>query len=209
MIPIEKMIQEQMIARDITDPAVINAMREVDRADFVPLEFKSYAYYDRPLPIGKGQTISQPYMVAYMAQLLELRPHEKLLEIGTGCGYSAAVMSRMVSHVYSIEIIEWLVGLARDNLKTAHIENVSTRFGDGNKGWPEEAPFDKIVLTAATPEIPKPLKQQLKIGGRILAPIGKRNQQILMVRKTGEDRFKESKHIQVRFVPLTGDKNVQ
>lgn len=152
------MIDSQLKRRDIVDPKVINAMREVDRAKFVPEDLVGRAYEDGPLPIGKEQTISQPYIVAYMAQALKLSKEDIVIEVGTGCGYNAAVLSQIVSHVYSVEIVEWLAELAKENLSNAGIENVSARVGDGYKGWPEKAPFDAIVLTAATAEIPVPLK---------------------------------------------------
>jgi protein-L-isoaspartate(D-aspartate) O-methyltransferase len=204
MITKQEMIERQLKARDIYDPKVIRAMDEIDRTIFVPHEFKGSAYVDGPLPIGKDQTISQPYIVAYMAQALQLKPEEVVLEIGTGCGYNAAVLSRMVSHVYSIEIIEWLARLAQENLEKTSFQNISVRYGDGYKGWPEKAPFDAIMLTAAPPEVPRPLKQQLKVGGRLLAPIGGVFQSLVLLYKTGEDSFEEKTLHPVRFVPMTG-----
>src|SRR5690606_28902602 len=174
----EEMIEYQLKRRGIVDQEVIQAMREVDRAAFVPEDLKDKAYEDGPLPIGKEQTISQPYIVAYMAQALQLKKEDSILEIGTGCGYNAAVLSRMVAQVYSIEVIEWLFELAQKNLSEAGMDRVITCAGDGYKGWPEKAPFDAIILTAATPEIPEPLKQQLKIGGRLIAPVGETSQNL-------------------------------
>ncbi|MFO8145793.1 MAG: protein-L-isoaspartate(D-aspartate) O-methyltransferase [Gillisia sp.] len=200
----EEMIENQLIRRGIKDPDVLQAMREIDRELFIPEEMRDKAYYDGPLPIGKGQTISQPYIVAYMAQELKLKPDDIVLEIGTGCGYNAAVMSKLVSHVYSIEVIEWLAEYAKENLETAGIENISTRWGDGYKGWPEEAPFDAIILTAAPPAIPEPLKEQLKIGGRLLAPVGVTRQSLNLLTRTGKDTFIEKELILVSFVPMTG-----
>ena len=142
----EEMIEKQIKKRGVKDPEVIRAMWEVDRALFVPAELQEKAYEDGPLPIGEDQTISQPYIVAYMAEQLQLNSEDIVLEVGTGCGYNAAVLSRIVKHVYSIEIIGWLTDLARKNLENAGIENVSTRNDDGYKGWPEKAPFDAIIL---------------------------------------------------------------
>lgn len=200
-----EMMDRQLKGRGITDPKVLKAMWEVDRTKFVPEEMVEYAYEDGPLPIGKGQTISQPYVVAYMAQELNLNPEDRVLEIGTGCGYNAAVLSKIVTHVYSIEIIEWLAELAKENLKKAGIQNVSCRCGDGYQGWPEEAPFEAITLTAAPPEIPEPLMQQLKIGGRILAPVGESIQNLKLIEKTGADTFRQKVLLPVKFVPMTGD----
>src|SRR6056297_2896789 len=175
----EDMIEYQLKARKISDPDVLRAMEEVDRTLFVPLDMQDKAYEDRPLPIGKNQTISQPYIVAYMAENLRLNKSEKVLEVGTGCGYNAAILSRLAKHVYSVEIIEWLAQLANENLEKTGFKNITTRHGDGYMGWPAEAPFDAIILTAAPSSIPKPLKEQLRIGGRILAPVGRINQKLV------------------------------
>lgn len=204
MVSKEEMITEQLEGRDITDNNVLDAMRQVDRAIFVPEDMKHKAYEDKPLPIGKGQTISQPYIVAYMAQALELEEDDKVLEIGTGCGYNAAVMAQMVDKVYSIEIVEWLGEQAKKNLKEAGIENIESKVDDGYKGWPEHAPFDKVILTAAAPEIPQPLKDQMAIGGKLLAPVGRDHQILIMLEKLSEDNFKKEKYLPVRFVPMTG-----
>lgn len=200
----ERMIERHLKGRDIDDERVIEAMKSINRETFIPEDVQELAYEDSPLPIGKGQTISQPYIVAFMAQALELKSHEKVLEIGSGCGYNAAVLSRLVSHVFTIEIIEWLARLAGKNLKKEGIDNVSVRFGDGYQGWPEKAPFDKIMLTAATPVIPEPLKKQLKTGGKILAPVSNTYQKLALIEKHGEDNFIEHDLIHVRFVPMTG-----
>ena len=205
----DEMMERQLIDRGIRDPRVLNAMWNVDRADFVPADMQKHAYEDRPLPIGKDQTISQPYIVAYMAQELMLNPDSVVMEVGTGCGYNAAVLSRIVKQVYSVEIIEWLAKLARENLQRAGIKNVTSRYGDGYKGWPEKAPFDAIVLTAAPPAIPEPLKQQLKIGGKLLAPVGTRQQKLVMLEKTGEYSFDERILLMVSFVPMTGEAQKQ
>lgn len=203
MITKEEMIRHHLQGRDIRDPEVIRAMEEVDRKAFVPEELKPYAYEDGPLPIGRGQTISQPYIVAYMAQHLDLKKEDVILEIGSGCGYNAAVLSRLVTKVYSIEIIKWLAELARTNLEKAGIKNVCTRYGDGHKGWPEKAPFDKIILTASTPNIPESLKEQLKISGRLMAPVSNSYQNLVIMEKKGQDEFCMKELIPVRFVPMT------
>ena len=200
----EEMIEDQLKRRGIHDPAVLRAMWDVDRTLFVPEEMKPHAYEDRPLPIGKDQTISQPYIVAYMAQELRLKAGYTVLEIGAGCGYNAAILSKIASQVYSLEIIEWLAELASENLRNAGVENATTRFGDGYQGWQEKAPFDGITLTAAPPYIPEPLKQQLKIGGRMLAPVGIRSQKLVLLEKTEEEKFREKQLLLVSFVPMTG-----
>lgn len=201
----EEMIENQLKRRGITDPKVLDAMWKVDRADFVPPDMQAHAYEDRPLPIGRDQTISQPYIVAYMAQQLKLEPNAVVMEVGTGCGYNAAVLSRIVKHVFSVEIIEWLADLAQDNLERAGIQGVTARHGDGYQGWPEKAPFDGIVLTAAPPAIPEPLKQQLRVGGKLLAPVGRTNQKLVLLEKNGEDLFTEKTLLMVSFVPMTGE----
>lgn len=200
----EEMIQVQLVNRGIRDERVLEAMREIDRSLFVPEEIREHSYEDRPLPIGKGQTISQPYIVAYMAQELDLQPDDIVLEIGTGCGYNAAVLSRLVKHVYSIEVVEWLSELAVENISKTGIENITTKFADGYKGWEEQAPFDAIILTAAPPTIPEPLKQQLTIGGKLLAPVGTLRQQLKLLTRTGENDFEERSLLPVSFVPMTG-----
>ncbi|MFW5830682.1 MAG: protein-L-isoaspartate(D-aspartate) O-methyltransferase, partial [Prolixibacteraceae bacterium] len=171
---------------------------------FVPDDVKHLAYRDSPLPIGKGQTISQPYIVAYMAQVLDLPPLDKVLEIGSGCGYNAAVLAQMVSHVYTIEIVEWLAKYARENIKEAGIKNVTVKYDDGYSGWEEKAPFDHVLFTAATPSIPDALKKQLKIGGKLLAPIDNNIQKLSLYQKVGEDDFTVNDMLHVRFVPMTG-----
>ncbi|AVR47458.1 protein-L-isoaspartate O-methyltransferase [Christiangramia fulva] len=201
----EEMIEEQLKGRGIKNDNVLKAMKEVDRAHFVPDDVKAHAYDDSPLPIGEKQTISQPYIVAYMAERLKLTHEDTVLEIGTGCGYNAAVLSRLCRHVYSVEYIDRLVDFARENFSQTDIGNVSIKQGDGYKGWPEKAPFDAIILTAAPGYIPKPLKDQLKIGGRLLAPVGKSSQRLILLEKTGEDEFREENLLPVMFVPMKGE----
>ncbi|MFB9862405.1 protein-L-isoaspartate(D-aspartate) O-methyltransferase [Rufibacter immobilis] len=201
----EEMMARHLKGRAISDPQVLQAMWEVDRALFVPEDIREQAYEDNALPIGMGQTISQPYIVAYMAQALRLRPDDVVLEVGTGCGYNAAVLSRLVARVYSVEVVEWLAQVANMNLGKAGVRNVTSRHGDGYRGWPEAAPFDAIILTAAPLSIPEPLKQQLKIGGRLLAPVGTNLQKLIMLVRAGENNFIERELIPVRFVPMTGE----
>ena len=200
----EEMIEQQLKRRGISNSDVLRAMQEVDRFLFVPQDKQQKAYEDRPLPIGKNQTISQPYIVAYMAEQLQLKKDKKILEVGTGCGYNAAVISRLAKEVFSVEIIEWLAKLAKENLAKTDYNNITTKHGDGYSGWKEFSPFDAIILTAAPPLIPQPLKDQLKVGGRLLAPVGRLNQQLVMLYKTGEDEFEEKTLLPVRFVLMTG-----
>ncbi|WP_424494466.1 protein-L-isoaspartate(D-aspartate) O-methyltransferase [Salinimicrobium sp. GXAS 041] len=204
MVTQEEMIEKQLKSRGISDEKVLKAMQEVDRRLFVPEEMKAHAYEDRPLPIGKDQTISQPYIVAYMAEKLEISPKNTILEVGTGCGYNAAVLSKLALHVYSVEIIEWLAKLAEESLPKIEVPNITTRQGDGFAGWPEKAPFDAIILTAAPASIPNPLKEQLKIGGKLLAPVGENSQKLILLEKTGKDSFKEKTLLLVNFVAMTG-----
>lgn len=204
----EKMIQQHLKGRDITNERVLKAMTEVDREVFIPEGLKSRAYEDCPLPIGHEQTISQPYIVAYMAQVLDLQPHEKVLEIGTGSGYNAAILAKLSKHVYSIEVIDWLSDLAKFNLEKAGVKNVTVKQGDGYYGWPKFAPFDKIMLTAATPWIPDQLKEQLKIGGKLMVPLSNSYQKLIITEKTGANSFIEHDLIYVNFVPLTGESQV-
>ena len=200
----DKMIESQLKGRDITDEDVLDAMKEVERKLFIPEDKKDKAYEDNPLPIGKSQTISQPYIVAYMAQELNLNQDDTVLEIGTGCGYNAAVLSRLVKKVYSIEIIEGLSNLAMENIEKTDYENIETKHGDGYDGWPEKGPYDAIQLTAAPTKIPEKLKKQLKIGGKLLAPVGTTSQKLVRIERLGEDEYKEETLLMVRFVPMTG-----
>lgn len=202
----EQMIQVQLKGRDIDDENVLAAMRSIDRELFVPDEVKELAYNDSALPIGHDQTISQPYIVAYMAQVLGFEQDDRVLEVGSGCGYNAAVISRMASEVYSVEIIEWLAETAKENIAKTGIKNVFVKYDDGYNGWPERAPFDKIILTAAAPHVPDALKEQLKPGGMLLAPVADTYQKLMLLVKTGENTFATEELIQVRFVPLTQGK---
>lgn len=199
-----EMVRTQIASRDIRDPAVLDAMRNTVRHLFVPDEQVRHAYEDRPLAIGHGQTISQPYIVALMTQLVQPQPDHRVLEIGAGSGYQAAVLAEIVAHVYTIEIIEPLSRWARERLDLAGYENVTVKHADGYHGWPEHAPFDAIVVTAAAPHIPPPLIEQLKDGGRMIIPVGSRfrTQQLVLVEKHGE-RITTRNILPVRFVPFT------
>jgi len=201
----EAMVAGQIKARGIDDPRVLNAMREVQRHEFVPEKLRSEAYDDHPLSIGLGQTISQPYIVAYMTQVLELKPGDKVLEAGTGSGYQAAVLSRMTDKVFSVEIICELERAARATLDRLGYSSVRTRCADGYNGWPEEAPFDAIMVTAAPEQVPQPLLDQLKPGGKLVMPIGPAfAQELILVRRTGSG-FKRETLLSVAFVPMTGE----
>jgi len=199
-----EMVSSQIAARDIRDPRVLDAMREVPRHRFVPLELRDRAYLDRPLPIGQGQTISQPYIVAAMTELLRAKSTDRILEIGTGSGYQAAVVSRLVAKVYSIEIVPELAERAAKTLAELGYANVEVSTGDGYRGIPKQAPFDGILVTAAPDEIPQPLIEQLAVGGRMVIPVGDLDQRLTVVEKTDQGIRKHSV-FPVRFVPMTGE----
>jgi protein-L-isoaspartate(D-aspartate) O-methyltransferase len=198
------MVRNQIESRGVSQPRVLAAMRVVPRHLFVPAEFRDRAYLDAPQPIGEGQTISQPYIVALMTSLLELRGDEKVLEIGTGSGYQAAVLARLVREVYTIEILEPLARRAQKTFQDMGLRNVRTRVGDGYQGWPEEAPFDAIVVTAAPEKVPQPLLDQLKVGGRMVIPVGREFQDLQLLTKTAEGVIRKTV-LPVRFVPMTGE----
>jgi protein-L-isoaspartate(D-aspartate) O-methyltransferase len=197
----ERMVDTQILPRDVRNTAVIQAMRRVPRELFVPEDVRLSAYDDRPLPIGRGQTISQPYIVAYMTQALELEPSHTVLEIGTGSGYQAAVLANIVKQVYSVEIVPDLADSARRALAQAGYTNVDVRTGNGYLGWPERAPFDRIIVTAAPPEIPQALVDQLAVGGVMVVPVGTGNQEIVIITKTPAG-VTQKRTIEVRFVPM-------
>lgn len=201
----KEMVLKQIQGRGVKDPRVLWAMRTVPRHLFVPEKYSKEAYADRPLPIGHDQTISQPYIVAYMTEALGLKGDERVLEIGTGSGYQAAVLSVLVSEVYSIEILEPLAEEAARRLKELGYENVEVRCGDGYLGWPDKAPFDAIIVTAAPPEIPRELVKQLKVGGRMVLPVGVGSQDLIRVTKTQSGIRKENL-LPVRFVPMVPGK---
>ena len=187
----------------IQDAEVLSAMRAVPRHRFVPEHIRIWAYADGPLPIGEGQTISQPYIVALMTELAQVQRGENVLEIGTGSGYQAAVLAQLTDRVFSIEILEPLARQAEQTLRSLGLTMVRIRVGDGYLGWPEEAPFDAIIVTAAPPRIPQPLVKQLAIGGRLVAPVGEGYQELVVVTKTSEGLQQET-IIPVRFVPMVG-----
>ncbi len=201
----EKMVEFQLKSRDISDTATLTAMRKVPRHRFVPDKMKKHAYEDRPLPIGYKQTISQPYIVAFMTQELALQSNDKVLEIGTGSGYQAAVLAEIVKEVYTIEIVEPLAKQTIQLLDKLEYQNIKVRIGDGYHGWKEKAPFDAIIVTAGIEEIPKPLIDQLKEGGRMIIPVGPSNSRQLLLATKKEGKIKTKKRLAVRFVPFTRD----
>jgi protein-L-isoaspartate(D-aspartate) O-methyltransferase len=200
----EQMVREQVAPRGIADPRVLAAMRKVPRHELVPERYRDYAYADHPLPIGKSQTISQPYIVAYMTEKLELQGDEKVLEVGTGSGYQAAVLSELCAEVYSVEIVPSLARRAATDLERLGYENVHVVEGDGYRGLPDQAPFDAIIVTAAPEHIPQPLIDQLKVGGRMVLPVGDYYQELVLVTRDAEG-VHETRMIGVRFVPMTGE----
>ena len=204
-----KMVMSQLKARDIYHGATLAAMESVPRHVFVPEDLRIYSYGDHPLSIGHGQTISQPYMVAYMTQAIRPKNDFKVLEIGTGSGYQAAILAEIVDSVYTIEIVDPLAQQAKRRLKNLGYSNVSVRSGDGYHGWPEVAPFDAIVVTAGAEEIPKPLVDQLKIGGRMVLPLGPHNsiRQLVRITKKKDGTLKTEELMAVRFVPFTRKNN--
>jgi protein-L-isoaspartate(D-aspartate) O-methyltransferase len=199
-----RMVEQQIEARGVRDPRVLDAMRQVPRHELVPPDRRDQAYEDRPLPIGHSQTISQPYVVAAMSEALRLSGDERVLEVGTGSGYQAAVLSKLAKQVYSIEIVPELARRAKADLARLGYANVEVREGDGWRGWPEHAPFDAIMVTAAPEEVPPDLIAQLAVGGRLVIPVGDRDQQLLVVRKTPEGITREVL-FGVRFVPMRGE----
>lgn len=203
----EAMVNRQIIDRGVNDPDVIKAMRKVPRHLFVPRKNRAFSYGDHPLPIGEGQTISQPYIVAFMTEALELKPGERVLEIGTGSGYQAAILAELINEVYSIEIIEALGIRAQETLGKLGYKNVHIKIGDGHKGWPQKAPFDAIIVTCAPEQIPRPLVEQLKEGGRMIIPVGREGavQKLVRAVKKG-GRLQTQEAMLVRFVPMvSGD----
>ena len=204
----ERMIRQQLAAPDrgITNARVLAVMGKVPRHEFVPASLRAQAYNDHPLPIGYNQTISQPFIVAFMTEKLEPKPTDKVLEIGTGSGYQAAVLAELVREVYTIEIVEPLARRAEADLKRLGYTNVLVRAGDGYKGWPEAAPFDAVIVTCAPDHVPQPLADQLKEGGRMIIPVGTAgDQELYIFRKQGE-RVEKRAVLAARFVPMTGQK---
>ena len=199
----EAMVKTQLEARGIRDSTILAAMRKVPRHKFVPANQVAYAYEDTPLPIGYEQTISQPFIVAYMTRIVKPKAGQTVLEIGTGSGYQAAVLAEIVKQVYTIEIIEPLGKEAAERLKNLNYKNIEVKIGDGYAGWKEHAPFDAIIVTAAAPYIPAPLKEQLKDGGRMIIPVGSSDeeQQLMLIEKSG-NKYKSRSMMPVRFVPF-------
>jgi protein-L-isoaspartate(D-aspartate) O-methyltransferase len=199
----EAMVAGQIEKRGVRDERTLAALRKVPRHLFVPPALAAEAYADHPLPIGHDQTISQPYIVAFMTEALGLRGGETVLEVGTGSGYQAAVLAEIAARVYTVEIVAPLAEAAGERLKRLGYRNVEVRAGDGYLGWPEKAPFDAIMVTAAAPRVPEPLKQQLKDGGRLVIPVGDEYQELLVVTRKGS-AYAEDRVLPVRFVPMTG-----
>ena len=204
----ENMVAKQLAAQWIRDARVLRAMRSVPRHEFVPEDVRERAYDDTPLPIGYGQTISQPFVVALMTERLDLDGTEKVLEIGTGSGYQAAVLAELADRVFSIEIIEALAERARGDLQRLGYRGVTVRAGDGYRGWPEEAPFDVIIVTAAPVQVPQPLVDQLAVGGRMIVPVGRWYQRLILITRD-ESGVHREEGIGVRFVPMTGEAEVR
>jgi protein-L-isoaspartate(D-aspartate) O-methyltransferase len=200
----DRMVTRDIAGRGVRDAGVLAAMRKVPRHELIPEENRGDAYGDHPVPIGEGQTISQPLIVAYMTECLELKGGERVLEVGTGSGYQAAILAEIAGEVDTIEIVPSLAKRAAADLARLGYSNVFVRQGDGYRGWPEKAPFDGIIVTAAPPTIPKPLLEQLKVGGRLVAPVGVDVQQLVRITRT-ESGFSEEKLVPVRFVPMTGE----
>jgi protein-L-isoaspartate(D-aspartate) O-methyltransferase len=198
------MVEDQIERRGVKDEGVLKAVRKVEREKFVPNKYLDLAYSDRPLPIGHKQTISQPYIVAYMTEQLQVEKSHKVLEIGTGSGYQAAVLAELANHIFTIEIIPELAESSEKVLIELGYENITVRTGDGYMGWPEEAPFDRIIVTAAPGEIPKKLVEQLAPNGRMILPVGRSNfaQHLYLVRKDKAGNITEEKILAVRFVPM-------
>jgi protein-L-isoaspartate(D-aspartate) O-methyltransferase len=200
----ERLVKESMEARGIRNPAVLRAMRETPRHEFMPEAVRKFAYEDRPVPIGYQQTISQPSLVAFMTETLDVGKQHRVLEIGTGSGYQAAVLAALAKEVYTIEIVPELARSSAETMKRLGHKNVYTREGNGYLGWPEQAPFDRIILTAAPPELPQALVDQLKPGGKLIAPVGRTplEQELLLVEKSAAGKVTKRSILPVRFVPM-------
>ena len=202
-----RMVDEQLVRRGVSDPLVLDAMATVPREAFVAADLRDQAYADGPLPIAAGQTISQPYIVAVMAEALELTGDERVLEVGTGSGYAAAVLGRIAGEVYSIERHRSLAETARRQLEAVGADNVEVICADGTRGWPERAPYDAIVVAAGAPVVPEALKQQLAIGGRLVIPVGgsRTIQELVRLTRLSDTEYRREKLTDVRFVPLIGE----
>jgi protein-L-isoaspartate(D-aspartate) O-methyltransferase len=201
----DTMIERHLKARGVKNRAVLQAMREVPREAFIPENMAPFAYEDSPLPIGQGQTISQPYIVAVMTELLELSATDRVLEIGTGSGYAAAVLSRIAGEVYTVERHGDLAAAAGETIRRLGYDNVHVLHSDGSLGWPEHAPYDAVAVTAGARQVPQPLKEQLAVGGRLVIPTGSRRaQKLIRIRRTAKDAYEQADLLGVRFVPLIG-----
>lgn len=207
----EEMVENQIRVRGVRDPAVLNAMRTVPREMFIPRALREFAYADRPLPIASNQTISQPYIVGFMIAALDLNKNERVLEIGTGSGYAAAVLSQIVDEVVSVERVQELADHAAQVLKQLNYLNVEVQLGDGTQGWPARSPYDAIIVAAGGPKVPEALSRQLKIGGRMAIPVGSDTtcQELIRVTRVSEMEYKSEAIADVRFVPLIGDEGWQ
>lgn len=200
----EEMVDKYIAPEGIKNEAVLNASRAVPRHEFVPANLRAKAYYDQALPIGHKQTISPPFIVAYMTEIIDPQPEDKVLEIGTGSGYQAAILGQIVKQVFTIEIVEQLGKTAAERLKKLGYDNIQTRIGDGYKGWPEEAPFDKIIVTCSPEKVPQPLVEQLKEGGKMIIPLGERYQQVFYLFEKKDGKLVPTKLQPTLFVPMTG-----
>jgi protein-L-isoaspartate(D-aspartate) O-methyltransferase len=201
----QRMVMEQLMPRGIHEERVLAAMAKVPREDFVPQDSRAASYTDQPLPIGYGQTISQPFIVAFMTEQLRLAPGDRVLEIGTGSGYQAAILAELVAEVYTMEIIEPLAKTAETTLERLGYKNVHVKIGDGYKGWPEHAPFDAVIVTCAPDHVPQPLVDQLKEGGRMIIPVGGFGDQELYLLEKKNGQLEQRAVLPVRFVPMAGE----
>ena len=201
----QRMVERQLVRRGINDQRVLAAMAKVPREEFVAPDSRAASYEDGPLPIGYAQTISQPYMVAFMTEQLRLKPSDRVLEVGTGSGYQAAILAELVSEIYSIEIVEPLAKNAEATLQRLGYKNVHLKIGDGYKGWPETTPFDAIIVTCAPDKVPQALVDQLKDDGRMVIPVGDRFAQQLYLLEKKNGQLKQSATLPVRFVPMAGE----
>jgi len=197
----ERMVEDQIEARGVKDKRILEAMKKVPRHLFVPWNMRSSAYHDEPLPIGEGQTISQPYIVAYMSEVLRLKGNERILEIGTGSGYQTAILAEVSKEVFTMEIVKSLSLRAEKILEKLEYENIYFKVGDGTYGWKEHAPYDAIMVTAAPDIVPESLREQLKVSGRMIVPVGSTFQELVLIIRE-KKKFKEKKLLPVRFVPL-------
>lgn len=203
----EEMIRLQLKYRGISDPKILEAFSKVPRDAFVPAEYRRYSYADQPIPIGEGQTISQPYIVAYMTEVLQVRPNEKVLEIGTGSGYQAAILAELDVEVFSIEVNEILADRARITLENLGYKRINLKTGDGYEGWEEHAPFDAILVTCSPASVPPKLREQLAEGGRMIIPVGLQNSvQYLYLLEKQKGKIRQKSVMPVRFVPMTDGK---